>query len=293
MWGIKQIKQLLDLSKTMLFYVSQLIESVSSWEYLILNVLGVLVIMAFGYHAARKNTFTWFSALIYTAGIPLVFLIGIRLAYLFFYADINDPVVHFLDLKLYGFSLYGGLILVVAYSVIVAWLSRIPVWNWLDFHGIGVMGYVALGKTGCFLNGCCFGSPTLMPWGINYASDSHAYHYYMVQAFNHISSHAWTVYSDRIHPVQLYEVIIAVALLITGYQFLRRKVLPGTFFLLCAALYSLARLGLLFLRANPVMGPHFYALPWLYVTVAGLSVGILLVRLYFQYKSVNRGSRFK
>lgn len=268
----------------------QQLHIIDNWQYLVLNILGVLVMMIFGCNAARKSGFAWIKKLVYLAGIPVVFLIGTRLGYLFFYADINDPAIHFWDMTLHGFSLYGGLILVVIYSVIIAWLSHIRVWNWLDIHAIGLMGYVALGKVGCFVNGCCFGSPTIMPWGIGYASNSQAYNYYIAQAFNHISINAWTVYSDRIHPVQLYEVIIAVALLIIAYLLIRRKILPGVVFLICAAVYSLARLGLLFLRATPEMGTYFYMLPGLYVAVAGLSLVILLLRLYFQYILVNRGS---
>jgi len=274
----------------MLSTTLQQLHILDNWQYLVLNVLGVLVMMVFGCYAARKSAFSWIKALVYVAGIPVVFLIGIRLAYLFFYADINDPAIHFLDLKLHGFSLYGGLILVVIYSVIASWLSRIPLWSWLDFHTPGLMGYVALGKTGCFINGCCFGSPTIMPWGISYLVGSQAYSYYIVQAFNNKASHSWLVYSDRIHPVQLYEVIIAIALVIAAYILLRKKVLPGIVFLITTAIYSLARLGLLFLRANPETGTYFYLLPWLYVAVAGLSLVILLQRLYFQYKLLNRGS---
>jgi phosphatidylglycerol:prolipoprotein diacylglycerol transferase len=268
----------IKLTEYILDTALQLINTVQSWEYLVLNVLGVLVMMAFGGYAARKSAFGWIKTLFYVAGIPVAFLIGIRLGYLFFYADINNPAIHFLDLKLYGFSLYLGLILVVAYSLTAAWLNRVSVWSWLDFHTPGLLGYVALGKIGCYINGCCFGIPTLVPWGINYTPGSQAYNYYIVQAFGHTASHSWSVYSDLIHPVQLYEVTIAIALLITAYILLRKKVLPGTVFLISSAIYSLARLGLLFLRANPETGTYFYLLPWLYVTVTGLSLVILLQR---------------
>lgn len=263
------------------------IHIIDNWEYLILNMLGVLVMMAFGCLAARRKGFDWIKTLLYVGGIPVVFLIGIRLAYLFFYADISDPAVHFLDLKLYGFSLYGGLILVVLYLCITARLSRVPVWRWLDIHTPGLLGYVALGKTGCFVNGCCFGTPTFMPWGISYTPGSQAYNYYIVQAFSHLTGHSWSVYSDRIHPVQLYEVTIAIALLIIACILIRKKIIPGTVFLISSAIYSLARLGLLFLRANPQTGTYFYLLPWLYAVIASLSIFFLLQR-YF--KTRNRGS---
>lgn len=281
---------MVNLIDTMLSTTLQQLHIIDNWQYLVLNVLGVLVMMAFGCYAARRSAFGWIKTLFYVAGMPAVFLIGIRLAYLFFYADINDPAIHFMDLKLHGFSLYGGLILVVIYSVIASWLNRIPLWSWLDFHTPGLMGYVALGKTGCFLNGCCFGTPTIMPWGINYAPGSQAYSYYIVQAFNNTASPSWSVYSDLIHPVQLYEVAIAVALLITAGILLRKRFWPGTVFLISAALYSLARLGMFYLRADPGTGAFYHLLPWLYVTVASLSLLILIQQLYCQYKLLNRGS---
>ena len=261
-------------------------ESFQNWEYLVLNIAGMLLLMGFAGYAAQHNRLNRYNTLLYITGIPLVFLFGARLFYMLFYANLSNPPVHLYDLKLYAFSLYGGLLMVVLYATAAAWFSRIPVWSWLDNHTPGLIGCATLGKTGCFLNGCCFGTPTIMPWGIPYAPGSQAYNYYIVQALDHLQEQSWQVYSDRIHPVQLYESGIALIILFLALYLLRKKALPGLVFLLTAGLYSLARLGLFYLRANPETGTFLHLLPWLYLIVAGLSLGVLLIKIVEIRKSV-------
>lgn len=249
------------------------------WEYFLLNSLAMVLLMGCAAYAAGKNSVSRSNTLLYSASIPLIFLSGARLFYLLFYSDYNNPLVHVYDLKLYGFSLYGGLLLVFLYSAAVARLSHITVLKWLDDHTPALMSYVALGKTGCFFNGCCFGTPTVMPWGIPCTPGSQAYNYYIIQAFSNLQQQAWQVYSDRLHPVQLYESGVALILLLLAFILFRKKVIPGLVFLLTAGLYSLARLGLFYFRANPEPGTFLHLLPWLYIMIAGLSLGMLLIKL--------------
>lgn len=256
------------------------------WEYLLLNIMAGLFLIGFAGYAARRNKLNLRNTLIYIVGIAPVFLAGGRLFYLLFYADRGNPAVHFFTPEPYGFSLYGGLILVVFYFSIAAWYSRIPVWNWLDIHTPGLMSYVVLGKTGCFFNGCCFGIPTIMPWGIPYAPGSQAYNYYIVQALNHLPEQVGQVYSGRIHPVQIYESGIALILLFIALYLLRPKTLPGLVFLLTTIIYSLVRLGLFYLRAHPETGAFFHVLPWLYLIIAGLSLGVLFIKIFKIRESV-------
>lgn len=264
----------------MVTVVLKQIELFQHWEYFLLNILAILLLMAFAAYTAWRNRFNQRNTLFYIMGIAVVFLFGARLFYLLFYSDLNHPPVHFYDLKLYGFSLYGGLLMVFLYSTTISWLSHIPVWNWLDDHTPGFMSCVVLGKAGCFLNGCCFGIPTIMPWGIPYAEGSQAYKYYIIQALDHLPSIPGHVYSDRIHPVQFYESGIALILLFMALYLLRKETRPGLVFLLTAGLYSLARLGLFYLRAKPETENFLYILPSLYVIIAVLSLGVLLIKIF-------------
>ena len=113
---------------------------------------------------------------------------------------------------------------------------------------------------------------------------SQAYQYYIVETLNNLDFHKWSVYSDLIHPVQLYESIIALLLFLVALALLRKKSIPGLVFLFITGAYSLARLGLLFLRANPEMAAYYYLLPWLYTAVACLCLWLLLQRYIKFYK---------
>lgn len=249
-----------------------------NWDYLILNFMGMLVLIGFSACTARRFIFNWFSTLLYIAGIFIIFLFGSRLFYTVFY-QLSIPTIHLFDLKLYGFSLYGGLFLLIFYFTAIAGFNHIPIWTWLDYHSLGLLVYIISGKIGCYLNGCCFGTPTILPWGIPYTEGSQAYQYYIVDALQNLDFQKWQVYSDLIHPVQLYESILAFLLLIIAVILLKRKVTPGIVFLLAAGLYSLGRLGLFYLRAAPDGAPLYHFFPWLYLVVAVISLGILLIKL--------------
>ncbi len=80
----------------------------------------------------------------------------------------------------------------------------------LGFHhelGIIVALFIAIafaiGRVGCLINGCCFGSETILPWGINYPIETPAH-------WLHLSIGSIPngyLNSLTIHPIQLYETI--------------------------------------------------------------------------------------
>jgi phosphatidylglycerol:prolipoprotein diacylglycerol transferase len=269
---------------------------ISAWQmqllqntgYIILNVLAFIFLWFFAYRAANSFNFSSTGTVLFLVGLTISFIAGARFFHILFYSETEwsllfEPVP-------YGFSLFGGLLSAVIYLFAAAWKHKLHLWHLLDVNAPGLIGYVAISKIGCFINGCCFGTPTIMPWGIPYTAGSQAYQYYIAGTLNNLDFHTWKVYSDLIHPVQIYESVIALLFLLIALALLRRKVMPGLVFLFITGIYSLTRLGLLSLRANTEMGTFFYMLPWLYIAVASLSLLILMQRLYFQYKLVNRGS---
>jgi len=61
----------------------------------------------------------------------------------------------------------------------------------------------AIGRVGCLINGCCFGSETVLPWGINYPIGTPA-HWLHLSIGSIPNSH---LSSLSIHPIQLYETV--------------------------------------------------------------------------------------
>ena len=268
----------------------QLMSVISAWQmqllnntgYIVLNILAFTLLLLFAYRAIKSFDFSRMGTGLFLTGLSISFIAGARFFYILFY---TEPEWSFLFEPVpYGFSLYGGLFFAVIFVLAAFWKKKLPVWYFLDSIVPGVMGYVVIGKIGCFVNGCCFGTPTIMPWGISYTAGSQAYQYYIVETLNNLDFHKWSVYSDLIHPVQLYESIIALLLFLVALALLRKKSIPGLVFLFITGAYSLARLGLLFLRANPEMAAYYYLLPWLYTAVACLCLWLLLQRYIKFYK---------
>jgi len=246
-------------------------------EYLALNILAFISLLFFAYRGTLKYSFNNFSRLFFLAFLCIIFVVGARFFYTMFYTDLDWSKLF--EPTPYGFSLFGGLIGAVIYLLIVGWSKNIPLGGWLDINIPGLIGYVTISKIGCFLNGCCFGTPTLMPWGIPYAEGSQAYNYYIVHALNDLQFQSWQVYSDLIHPVQLYESFLTLLLLIIALSLLKRRLMPGIVFLLVFGAYSLIRLGLFYFRAMPYDTHFYYLLAWIYTIIAVISFGILLMKL--------------
>jgi len=75
-----------------------------------------------------------------------------------------------------GLELLGGVILAISVIFFYLWRHKLPIRHYLDILAIGLMLALVFGRIGCFLNGCCFGKPTKLPWAVRFPYGSHAYH---------------------------------------------------------------------------------------------------------------------
>ncbi len=97
-----------------------------------------------------------------------------------------------------GVSYHGALFVSVA--SVLCWLR----WRHIAVGALfdAVAPSIALGfflvRIGCFLNGCCFGTPTEMPWGVVFPLNSPAGQVY------------WNL---KVHPTQVYEAVAGLATL--------------------------------------------------------------------------------
>jgi phosphatidylglycerol:prolipoprotein diacylglycerol transferase len=63
----------------------------------------------------------------------------------------------------------------VAFLLFYLYRRRLPMRRYLDILAVGLMMGLAFGRLGCFLNGCCFGRPTDLPWALRFPYRSYAY----------------------------------------------------------------------------------------------------------------------
>ncbi len=104
----------------------------------------------------------------------------------------------------------------------------------------------AVGRIGCFLNGCCDGAVCSLPWGVQFPAGSHAWMRQMNAGL--ISEGA--AWSLPVHPTQLYAAVAALAVLgvLLAYFPLRRR--PGEVMAVLMITYSITRLPIEALRAD-------------------------------------------
>jgi phosphatidylglycerol:prolipoprotein diacylglycerol transferase len=67
---------------------------------------------------------------------------------------------------LHGLASVGGVWAGLVATWFVARLLRLDPWGLLDVLAPAALLGLAVGRVGCFLGGCCYGRPTLLPWGI-------------------------------------------------------------------------------------------------------------------------------
>lgn len=101
-----------------------------------------------------------------------------------------------------GLVFYGGLIGAILFSIVYLAVTKNLNWRIVDV----CVPYLALGqafgRTGCFLNGCCWGRISDKPWAVSFPKNSHAWAQHVDQ--EHILRNAGS--SLSVHPTQLYSV---------------------------------------------------------------------------------------
>jgi phosphatidylglycerol---prolipoprotein diacylglyceryl transferase len=88
-----------------------------------------------------------------------------------------------------GLMLYGGIFLALAGGILYVRRAKIPVWRVGDAVAPSMALGIGLGRIGCFLNGCCFGLPSHLPWAIKFPPGSYS---------------NFVFPSEPLHPSQLY-----------------------------------------------------------------------------------------
>ena len=133
-----------------------------------------------------------------------------------------------------GLTLYGGIVAGTAAGLWTARRLGMPMWDVADALAPSVALGTAFGRIGCFLNGCCYGKPTDLPWGVTYPPDSFA---------------GLEFGNAPIHPSQLYFSLFGLALFALLWSLRKRFTVPGTLFWTFLAFFAVGRILLDFTRA--------------------------------------------
>jgi phosphatidylglycerol---prolipoprotein diacylglyceryl transferase len=69
-----------------------------------------------------------------------------------------------------GLEFLGGFIGALAVMIVYFKRKKLPTLKFLDILAPALMLGLSFGRIGCFMNGCCFGAPTDLPWAVRFPS---------------------------------------------------------------------------------------------------------------------------
>jgi len=138
-----------------------------------------------------------------------------------------------------GGVFYGGLVLAFAVGTWYMRRYKLPVWRTADAIAPGIaLGHV-VGRMGCLLAGCCYGTATTLPWGITFTDPFAA-------------SNVGTPLHVALHPTQIYDAAaeaLIMILLLTSERWGRK--FAGRTFWFYILLYAVSRFAIEFYRGDP------------------------------------------
>lgn len=200
--------------------------------YGIMVVLAVVAVIAISLREAKRVGLA--EEQIYSVGLWAIIggIIVSRLLHVIdkwgYYMANPVQIVGFQGLTVYG-AVLGALLAILIYC----WVKRISFWQMGDVVAPGAILGQAIGRIGCLLNGCCYGLPTSLPWGVVYTNPG-----------------SYCPLGEPFQPTQIYHLIWNL----TGFGILwslRCRLKPqGSLFLLYLALYAAGDLSIRFVRAG-------------------------------------------
>ncbi len=153
--------------------------------YGVMLLLGVVAAVALAVRLAKKRGFD--PEMIYSLALWLLGggIIGARLFYVIEYWDVQflqhtedggvniwGTLAAVANVAQGGLVVYGSF---VGGAISTIWFlrrNRLPVLQMCDLVAPGVMLGLAIGRIGCFLNGCCFGGVSDVPWAVEFPISS-------------------------------------------------------------------------------------------------------------------------
>jgi len=169
---------------------------------------------------------------------------------------------------------YGALLGAIATAILYARIRKLSPFLVLDVMAPAWAIGHAFGRIGCYLGGCCFGTPTDGPLGVSFPRNSAAY----FELEHHDAAFIGELGTVPLIPIQLFEAC-GELLLVGGLTYLLLKKLPdGAVFLTYAASYSVMRFILEWWRFDPVRG--WVVEGWVSTSQA-IAIGMLAVAIGF------------
>ncbi len=158
-----------------------------------------------------------------------------------------------------GLSFHGGFVGGMLAAYVYARRKGLFFLDVIDLFSPGLaLGY-GIARIGCFLNGCCYGAPTDVPWAVRFVIDPH--------------SHQLT---EPSHPTQIYSMLASLAIFGILVLIEKRRRFGGQVFLSYVALYAVYRFLIEFMRKGVTAEVAFAGLTEAQVVSIVMFVGAVI-----------------
>lgn len=238
--------------------------------------------------------------------VPLLFAVSLLGAEIITFISPRDA--EFAGVILHGdsrFRLFGLLLVGAPALFIYSRLTGIGFRRLADLFALPVLLWLAIVRLGCFMAGCCWGDlisepagfasiadprlgrqvlslpwlpADLLPLAVSFPVESFAWQQHM--ALGLIGPGALA--SLPVHPVQLYEMVLLLLLIVTLRGWESRRMPGGMLALTALAGYGVLRLLVEFLRAdNPLLAAGLTLNQWIciFLIIAGMVASPLIKRM--------------
>lgn len=123
----------------------------------------------------------------------------------------------------------------------------------------GLLLGLALGRLGCFLNGCCYGGPCELPWAVRFPPESPPWLDQVAGGLLRPIPDEPLPWSLPVHPAQVYAAIDAALLALSAVAFTPLARRDGAVFALVLTLHPVSRFLLEMIRIDepPALGTPF------------------------------------
>lgn len=200
-----------------------------------------------------------------------------------------------------GILAYGALAGLVGTYAALARLRRLPVLASLDILAPCLGALVLVARVGCFFGGCDFGSATSVPWGVRFPPGSPAFRQHLEGGLILPSDRA----SLAVHPAQLYEAALGIAMAAAALVIERRRVAaskesggtgatttpPGSAFAAVAITYAVGRFLIEFVRGDAPKGASGLLTPSQWLSALAIAAAAAIALLSISRRTAPRAAR--
>ncbi|HEY2761017.1 MAG TPA: prolipoprotein diacylglyceryl transferase family protein [Pirellulales bacterium] len=179
---LSSLPVLLLLGAAILFLPRVFPEGLPIRGYGVMLLIGITAGVGLAMHRARQGGLD--PEIIISLAIWMVIcgIIGARLFYVIEYwhesfagRNLRDTILEIANVPQGGLVIFGGFIGAMIGFVTLVRKQRLPMLAMADLIAPSMAIGLAFGRIGCFLNGCCYGGQTALPWHVSFPEYSSRY----------------------------------------------------------------------------------------------------------------------